>query len=258
MDKVHTAFIESTVNILKQDERIAGVLLGGSYITKDMDEFSDLDFVVVSNNEDYESVMNSRVEIANSFGHLLSMATGEHVGEPRLLICLYNNPLLHIDLKFVSLDDVHKRVEDPCIVWQRNSCIDKEMLKSEAKFPIPSLQWMEDRFWIWVHYNACKLGRGELFEVIECISFFREKVVGPLSLMCSGKLPRGVRKIETDAIKYFERLKQTVAEYNKESCRSSIKVLIELYIELRDELADEKLIRRTEAQKVATDYFFSV
>ncbi|MER7057532.1 MULTISPECIES: hypothetical protein [unclassified Streptomyces] len=30
---------------------------------------------------------------------------------------------------------------------------------------MPDLQWIEDRFWIWVHYGATKLGRGELFEV---------------------------------------------------------------------------------------------
>ena len=31
--------------------------------------------------------------------------TGEHVGESRVLICLYGPPLLHVDLKFVSLSD---------------------------------------------------------------------------------------------------------------------------------------------------------
>jgi hypothetical protein len=34
-----------------------------------------------------------------------SAFSGEHVGEPRALICLYGPPLLPVDLKFVSLSD---------------------------------------------------------------------------------------------------------------------------------------------------------
>ncbi|NRS94850.1 hypothetical protein DFH40_002566 [Clostridium beijerinckii] len=47
--------------------------------------------------------MNERIKIAESLGTLLSAFTGEHVGEPRLLICLCEPELLHVDLKFVSI-----------------------------------------------------------------------------------------------------------------------------------------------------------
>ena len=47
--------------------------------------------------------MQARVQLAESLHLLLAAFTGEHVGEPRLLICLYRSPLLHVDLKYVSL-----------------------------------------------------------------------------------------------------------------------------------------------------------
>jgi hypothetical protein len=46
---------------------------------------------------------------ASRLGELLPSFTGEHVGEPRLLICLYNNPLLHAELKFVTPEEFKKR-----------------------------------------------------------------------------------------------------------------------------------------------------
>ncbi len=259
MLKMHKEFTENAINKLSKDKRIVGLLAGGSFITKDMDEFSDIDLVVVIANDSYDEIMAERFNIANSLGSVLSAFTGEHVGEPRLLICLYEKDTLHVDFKFVKLDDVHNRVENPVILWQKDTLIEEEMKKSKAYFPIPNLQWIEDRFWIWVHYVALKIGRGELFETIEFISFLRQNVIGSLILMKCGYLPRGVRKIEFDATEhYFERLKQTIVSYEKESCIKSIEIIIELYIELREYFKSEEFIYRTKAQGAAIQYFNNI
>ena len=92
------------------------------------------------------------------------------------------------------------------------------MKKSNASFPTPDLQWMEDRFWVWVHYGALKIGRGELFETIDFISFLRQNVIGSLALM------------------------------------KSIEMIIELYVELREYFKDEGFIYRTEAQNASVNY----
>ena len=60
-----------------------------------------------------DEVMHERKSIASSLGRLAGAFTGEHVGEPRLLICLYDNPVLHVDLKFVNLFDAAVRIENP-------------------------------------------------------------------------------------------------------------------------------------------------
>src|SRR4051794_5519980 len=101
MTAVHREAAARIVAELSRDPRIAGVAAGGSWLTA-MDEHSDLDLVVAVFREHEASVTAERMALAERCGPLLAAFTGEHVGEPRLLICLYGPPLLHVDLKFVA------------------------------------------------------------------------------------------------------------------------------------------------------------
>lgn len=258
MPKIHKNFIFNLSEILKKDSRFLGLTIGGSYLTNEMDEYSDVDLILVIDPNNYDKIMNERIQIAEKFGNLLSAFTGEHVGESRLLICLYGPELLHVDLKFVTPDDFEDRVEDPHIIFEKNNCISNITKKCKAEFPIPDLQWIEDRFWIWVHYGALKIGRGEIFEAIEFTSFLRQVVLGPMALMKNNKLPRGVRKLEINAPKEAKILKDTVAEHNPLSCINVLEILIKLYLDLRENLANDKLIKKTEAEKYTVEYLQSI
>src|SRR5690349_1382831 len=97
----HAKFLDRVRNAVAWDDRFSALLLGGSYIHGELDEHSDLDFVIVIRDEFYTEVMASRMAFASTLPRFISAFTGEHVGEPRLLICLYGPPLLHVDLKFV-------------------------------------------------------------------------------------------------------------------------------------------------------------
>ncbi|MEJ2054220.1 MAG: hypothetical protein P8X42_09895 [Calditrichaceae bacterium] len=205
-----------------------------------MDEYSDLDLIVVVKDEAYNQVLKQRKSIAQRIGFLLDAFTGEHVGESRLLICLYDRPLLHVDLKFVSLKDFAVRVEDPVIIWERDSIVSEQLDTIKAVYPKPDLQWIENRFWIWVHYIAGKIGRGELFDVIESMSFLRSTVFGPLILMKSGAQPQGVRRIELYGPEYIDDLKKTLPDHTKISCLHALKAAIALYRRLLSEPGDEK------------------
>ena len=48
---VHERFIEQAVAYFRQDSRFAGLLAGGSMVYGAMDEYSDLDLIVVYRNE---------------------------------------------------------------------------------------------------------------------------------------------------------------------------------------------------------------
>jgi hypothetical protein len=254
MNKFHEEFIEKALPILKLNERLAGVAAGGSWITNSMDEFSDIDLVISVIPEYFDSVMDERLAIAESLGKLLAAFTGEHVGEPRLLICLYGPPLLHVDLKFISAPDMINRVEDPIILWEKDNQISKYIAQKPPKYPLPDLQWIEDRFWVWVHYAATKLGRGEIFEVIEFISFLRINVIGPFILLKNGYTPSGVRRIEIKAKEQLPKLIKTVPEYNAFSCASSLKTIISLYIDLRDYHKNPGFVNHIEAEKESMKY----
>lgn len=136
------------------------------------------------------------VEYAQSLGNFLSGFTGEHVGEPRLLICLYDEPLLHVDLKFVTPEEFSIRVENPIILFDKNNVLKTIIENTEAHFPSPDFQWIEDRFWKWGHYILQMIERGELFEAIDALSFVRSTVLGPLLHIKEEQLARGVRKLE--------------------------------------------------------------
>ena len=91
----HQEFITKAVSVLQQDSRICGIALCGSFTTGTMDEYSDLDFMIAVEPESFEQILGARVTIAGKLGDLLSAFTGEHIGVPDLLICLYDAPLLH-------------------------------------------------------------------------------------------------------------------------------------------------------------------
>lgn len=256
--KIHQDFINKSIKIFQNDFRIEGIAAGGSYITNSMDEFSDIDLVIAIESNHYEEVMEERSKIAEKLGSLLSSFTGEHVGEPRLLICLYGPPLLHVDLKFVSIEDIALRVEDPIVLWERDNSISKALKLGEAKFPMPNLQWIEDRFWVWVHYGTTKIGRREIFETIEFISFLRQVVIGPLLLIKNGKLPRGVRKIEVDAPNEVPLLLETIPSHDVQSCGKALQTIIELYLALREAFATDNLIKHSEAEKHSKEYLKDV
>jgi len=183
----HQAFLDRALPLLRADPRLVGVAGAGSMISGTQDRYSDLDLVLVYADETVHAVGQERQRIAEGFALLLAAFTGEHVGEPRLLICLYDAPLLHVDLKFVALEDLARRIEDPVVLWERDGALSARMRASPAKHPMPDLQWIEDRFWVWVHYAAQRLGRGELFEVIDFLGFLRApcSVPSPSSRMAS-------------------------------------------------------------------------
>ncbi len=149
MPAVHRAFLEAAVPKLRADARLVGLAAGGSFISRTLDEHSDLDLVVISRPELSSEVLRDGPEIARGLGPLLATFPGDHVGEPRLFISLYGPPLLHVDLKFVSTEEVAHRVEDPVILWERGGVIRSAIGKTKAVYPPPRLQWIEDRFWVW-------------------------------------------------------------------------------------------------------------
>ncbi|MDR3209904.1 MAG: oxalate:formate antiporter [Oscillospiraceae bacterium] len=251
-------FINKALPILKRDKRILGVALEGSYIHREiMDEYSGLDFVLVVDPHKYPEVMHSRVEIASKLGSLLSCFTGEHIQRSDLLICLYDDPLLHVDLFFVAPDAASIRYEDPVIMYQSGSVLSDAFAKMPAMVPTPDLQWYEDRFWIWVHYAATRIGRGELFDALRSLDFLRVNVLGPLLQMQAGNPPRGVRYIERDCPEEVGRLAETLAVYDAASCVRALKAAANLYIALRG-VNKASLFLRDKAEVRALGYLHAI
>ncbi len=251
-------FLHSAIARLRADDRVVGVAVGGSFLSGSMDEYSDLDLVIAVEPARVDSIMADRHDIAAALGPLLAAFTGEHVGEPRVLICLFGPPLIHVDLKFMSLTDVADRVETPVVLWQRGTCMSTAMQGTEAECPAPDLQWIEDRFWVWVHYGAGKIGRGEILEAHDLLAFLRARVLGPLALADSDARPCGVRKLESEAPRYLPELRNTIAAYDQGSCLEALETAANLYRKLRAGPTINRIQRRSDAERAVMEYLDTI
>jgi hypothetical protein len=223
-----------------------------------MDKYSDLDLVLVYDERHRADIMAERLRFAGSIGPLLSGFSGEHVGEPRLLICFYGPTPLHVDLKFVTLPELESRIENPLILWERDAAASEVIQRTTPEPVIANSQWIEDRFWVWMHYGATKLGRGEWFECIDFLAFLRGTVFGPLLAARHGREPRGVRKLETFlSAEELRELRGTIADCSAESCYRAFLNAIELYRKLRREVR-EPVTLRDEAERVAVEYLHKI
>lgn len=248
-------FAAQAKNILEPDDNVIGLAVAGSWITNELDEFSDLDLVLVTRQK-ISGDKNLMLDYAKRLGDLLSGFTGEHVGEPRVLICLYDNPLLHVDIKFVTADEFHVRVETPILLLDKDGQLEKIINNSIAKFPLPGFQWIEDRFWTWVHYILAKSGRGEYFEAHDAFGLLRMYIFGPLLHMKNGSLPRGVRKVETElTAEDLDDLKRTIPAYERQALLDSLHNSVALYRKLRMLLFDEKVQLQQKAEERVMQYF---
>jgi hypothetical protein len=254
MEPVAERFLDRLLAACRADARILGVTLGGSTATGQMDEFSDVDTVIVSTDESHAELLSGAPEFAASLGPLLAAFTGEHVGEPRLLIALYGPPLLHVDLKFAGLSDLAVRAEDGVVAWERDGLVSAALAGSAAVWPEPDPQWIEDRFWVWVHYCAAKIGRGELFECVDGLAFMRGLALGPLLARRAGQRPQGVRRLERFAPDEVPALAATIGDHSADGCADALRAAIALYRDLRDPAVE----RREAAEAASVAYLEDV
>lgn len=241
--------------ILQEEPSVIGLAAAGSWLTNEMDEYADLDLVLVTK-EKISGHKEQMVQYAQKLGTLLSAFTGEHVGEPRLLICLYDAPLLHVDIKFVTLQEFGVRVETPFILLDKDSRLQEMLTQTQANFPYPDHQWIEDRFWTWIHYALLKTRRGEYLEAFDFSAFLRMVVLGPLIHIKNGNQPRGVRKVETQIDQQdLSALLSTVPAYNKDSLLHSLQQCVVLYRSLREELFNDGVVQNKLAEEKVMNYF---
>ncbi|MGH6862281.1 MAG: hypothetical protein ACRECY_18705 [Phyllobacterium sp.] len=232
----HASYLDTIIRKLSSDRRFVALLAGGSLVHGEFDDYSDLDLIPVVQADDYDCVLSERHSIAAGVDTLLAAFTGEHVGEPRLLICLYGPELLHVDLKFVIPSALNHMVEHPKILWARDpEAMEKLLDQARVAWPELSPGWFEARAWIWLHYGATKLQRGELYEAMGMVAFFREKVLGPMLHRRAGKPQRGLRKIERQDISAMAALEPTVAVHTGSSVRDALKACAGLYLDLRND-----------------------
>ncbi|OWQ91889.1 hypothetical protein CDN99_05840 [Roseateles aquatilis] len=244
-------FAASAIARLSADPRIVGIAATGSWADGTLDEFSDLDLLIAVEPAAFEEILEARMAIASTLGPMLSAFTGEHVGEPRLLICLFDAPLLHVDLKFVAVDGIGAVVGAAEPLWARDGRFAPALRAvAGARVSAPNPQWIEDRFWVWVHYGATKIARGELFEALDFLSFLRTTVLAPMARAREGRHAIGLRRLEQRSPDIAAAMRPTVAMHELASCHAATMACVQLYRVLRE----DSVLRRRAAEDAAVTY----
>jgi hypothetical protein len=258
MPPAHAAFLENAIPRLIADERITAIGLHGSIVAKVFDSFSDIDLIIGCEAEAFYQVFAERHNIALSLGKLLASFTPSHIKDVSLYTCLFGDPLLHVDLKFVNVGDPYCGIEKPALLWQRDHRFRSQIDQTKSWGLKPDIQWIEDRFWVWIHALAMRIARGEFFEALDFIAFLRTNAIGPLISATKGMNAYGVRRIEMIAPEAVPRLAKTVASYDRSSCICSGLELIAYYRDLRSSFADNCIIKRSQAEHASTKAFHRV
>lgn len=225
----HGRLLDEMLPRIRRDARFVGVAAAGSIANGSPDEHSDIDLVLAVEDDAFDEVMRERMDLIASWAPLVAGFTGEHVGEPRLIISLVGPPVLHVDFKFVRLSDAAARIDEVRVLWERGGRLTAHLADAPPTPPQLDLQWIEDRFWVWVHYGASKLARGELFELIGFLAFLRETVFGPLILHRHGRPLQGVRRLEAIDLAASAQLEATLCGHDRIDALRALRACIELY-----------------------------
>src|SRR3989442_7295966 len=150
----HRARLIAACRMGEREREIVGMAIAGSFVNGSPDEYSDLDLRIVLANGSFERVFGRRQELARACGPLVAAFTGEHVGEPQLLITLYGD-LVHADFLFTELADASERNDgrEVRVLWERERGVVADALAPPHKpDPAGELSFMESRIWTWTWY----------------------------------------------------------------------------------------------------------
>jgi predicted nucleotidyltransferase len=211
----HRAYLDGALPLLRADPRVTSVVISGSAVTGGIDEWSDLDLVVFVADDREKEIWEEHFEIVARLGkNFLAAFRGDHVGEPRVLICLYDDPLLHVDVKFMAHKDAGTLHYPAEVLWSRG---DPPSLPGPDSSRTFDVQWCANRLSTWAHYIGVKIERGELFEALNSIEYLRTRVLCPLIALEQGVAPRGTRRIEETRSPRLESLARTVCGYDRKA-----------------------------------------
>lgn len=137
---------------------ILGMAIAGSFAAGGADIYSDVDLRVVVEDAALDAVFARRTEMSLSCGTVVAGFTGEHVGDPHLLIVLYDD-LVHVDFDFTRLSDLaaDNQGRSGLVLWERGDHLSRRLPGDHHPDRRGELSWIESRFWTWIWYVQSKI-----------------------------------------------------------------------------------------------------
>ena len=236
----HRSLLDRAVNHFRDDDRVLGLVLGGSLARGGADFYSDVDLYVIVRDEALDAVFAGRARAAEAIGPpLFRFAVDPVPGGSRDYIVTYPGPV-KLDLMY------HRRSElEPDQKWEnglvlkddsaslaavvsRSAGSDPGYLKPEV------LAELDQRFWTWCWYVFGKIVRGELWEALDGVHTIRSHALLPLLDLAAERPHEGYRRLERklDPVTAGS-LAATVASLRPEALYAALQAEISLFRELR-------------------------
>jgi predicted nucleotidyltransferase len=240
----HRKIAENILKLLRQDERVLGVYLSGSFAHGKPDQYSDLDFYILVAMENRDRIKKNHAKLRANVGELLSDFPATHMSDPNQIIALYKAKYpVHVDYQYRTPEELIPRKKDcdVLVFWDRSGALKAWKKKCvevrETYAPTQeSLQYLEDRFWTWCIYADSKIRRGELWEARDMIEYLRNNVIVRL-LTYSERLPfEGNRRIENKfSVETVSALQSTLQKgHSPKGYSKALLELASLYVQLID------------------------
>jgi predicted nucleotidyltransferase len=238
----HRALLERAVNHFQGDDRVLGMILGGSLAQGTADFYSDVDLYIVAHGESFEAVFAERDAAVRTIGSpLFRFAVDPVSGGSRDYIVTYPGPV-KLDLMYYRESEL---VPGPkwvgCPVLKDTTGLVADVLaRSRDLPPTPEvLLYINQKFWTLCWYVFGKIMRGELWEALNGIHTIRSDALLLLLDWTTGRPHEGYRRLERKLDpEMAARLAATVAPLETEALHDALQAAIVLFCDLREPVFD--------------------
>jgi predicted nucleotidyltransferase len=236
----HRALLERAVNYFRDEDRVVGIILGGSLAQGAADFYSDIDLYIVARDESFQTVFEERDVSATTIGSpLFRFAVDPVPGGSRDYIVMYPGPI-KLDLMYYRESEIK-----PDRKWTSRRVLKDEsgsletvvsrstMFRPDRPEPRALLE-LNQKFWTWCWYVFGKVMRGERWEALDGIHTIRSDALLPLLDWMSDWPHEGYRRLERKADpETAARLAATVARLRPESLYAALQAELDLFCALR-------------------------
>ena len=241
----HRELLERVFARVRDDPRMVGLVVGGSFARGGADFYSDVDLYVVVRDGAFEDVLAERNSTAEAVGSpLFGFAVDPVPGGSTDHIVVYDGPV-KFDFMYLRESDLgpHPRWDGCVVLKDTHGRVGAVVGRSEALGPprprAEDLSELNQKFWTWCWYAFGKIERGELWEALDGLHSIRSLALVPLLDWSAEGPHEGYRRLERKTNQeQASRLLATVAPLRARALHAALRAEVELFRELRAAVLD--------------------